>query len=121
MNEKIDTIEKVEVGDSPSAEPAATMHGNAYDMTALGALASGGLLLFLCLTCNMGFYCLPFLPLILGVIGVVGAKRAVNREQSQAMSWIGLGSGVLVILMMLAGVVLYFGLVALIFLADGQF
>jgi len=119
MNEKIDTVDPVKVEDSP-AEAAATLHGNAYDLTALGALASGGLLLFLCLTCNMGFYCLPFLPLILGVIGIVGAKRAVDRKQSQTMAWVGLGSGLLVILMMIAGVILYFGLVAVIILLEGQ-
>jgi hypothetical protein len=118
MNEEIDTINPVKVEDTPT-EPAATLHGNAYDLTAVGALASGGILLFMCLTCNMGFYCLPFLPLILGVIGVISAKRAVNREQSQAMAWVGLGSGVLVILLILAGVILYFGLVALIILAEG--
>ena len=120
MNEEMETLEPVEM-DENRAKPAATLHGNAYDMTALGALASGALLLFLCLTCNMGFYCLPFFPLILGILGVATAHHAVNRGQSRAMAWAGLGSGLLVFLIMIAGMLLYIGLIVLVILSESSF
>ncbi|MCJ7626011.1 MAG: hypothetical protein MUO76_21170, partial [Anaerolineaceae bacterium] len=36
--------------------PEVTFRGNTYDLTSLGALAGALLLVFLCLTCNMGTY-----------------------------------------------------------------
>jgi len=118
-----DEIEKILPSESPPPEdqPQATLHGNAFDLTSLGALASGVLLLFMCLTCNMGFYCLPILPFVLGIVGLVNARRAVNRQQSQTMAWIGLGSGGLALLLIAAGLVLYFGLMLVIILSEGSF
>ena len=118
-----DTIEPAQFpeNEQPSPEPQATLRGNGYDLTALGALASGVLLLFLCLTCNMGFYCLPLLPLVLGIVGVATARRAVNRRQSEAMAWVGLASGALAILLMVAFFVLYIGMVLFVILAQGNY
>lgn len=78
-----------------------TFMGNTYDLAALGALGSGALVLFSCLTCNMGYYCLPFIPLLLGLVGIVSAREAVNKERTQLWSWIGVGAGVVVIVMAL--------------------
>lgn len=63
-----------------------TFMGNTYDLAALGALASGALVLFSCVTCNLGFYCLPFIPLLLGLVGIVSAREAVNEERTKLWS-----------------------------------
>ncbi len=120
MTEQIETIQSKE-SENVSSEPKAALHGNAFDLTSLGALACGVFMLFMCLTCNMGFYCLPALPLILGVIGLVTARKAVNREQSQTMSWVGLAAGGLSILLMAAGFVLYIGLYILLIISWGVY
>lgn len=77
-------------GASPQ-RPAVTFMGNTYDLVALGALASGLLVGFLCLTLNYGIYFLPFLPLILGLIGVFTARQAVDEQRAKTYSWIALG------------------------------
>ncbi|MBN2005909.1 MAG: hypothetical protein JXA21_21305 [Anaerolineae bacterium] len=71
--------------------------GNAADFTALGALASGLLTLFLCLSCGTGLWCLPALPVGLGVAGLLMAKRAVGEERSRRWSVIGLVAGMAVV------------------------
>lgn len=116
MTEQIETIQSEE-SETVSSEPKATMRGNAFDLTSLGALASGVLMLFMCLSCNLGFYCLPALPIILGVVGLATARKAVNREQSQTMSWVGLAAGGLSILLMAAGFIFYIGLYILLILS----
>lgn len=78
-----------------------TFMGNTYDLAALGALGSGALVLFSCLTCNLGYYCLPFIPLLLGLVGIVSAREAVNKERTQLWSWLGIGAGVIVIVVAL--------------------
>jgi hypothetical protein len=99
---------------APQAQPRAdvdesevTYRGNTTDLSALGALASSALLLLTCLTCGSGIYCLPVVPLVLGLIGVLGAKRSVNKEQTRLFSWIGIGTGGLSILLIIAGFVIY--------------
>lgn len=74
-----------------------TFMGNTYDLAALGALGSGALVLFSCLTCNLGYYCLPFIPLLLGLVGIVSAREAVNKERTRLWSWLGIGAGAVVI------------------------
>jgi len=106
---------------SEANPPLATWHANGSDLTALAALSSGLLMVFTCLTCNLGFYCLPVLPVLLGVIGVAIASRAVNPRQSKLWSWIGLGSGAVVILLIIAGVVLYFAFLLVIILTQGDY
>ncbi len=75
-----------------------TFMGNTYDLAALGALASGALALFSCATCNMGFYCLPFIPLLLGLVGIISAREAVNEERTRLWSWLGAGAGVVILI-----------------------
>ncbi len=78
-----------------------TFMGNTYDLAALGALGSGVLVLFSCLTCNMGYYCIPFIPLLLGLVGVVSARESINKERTQLWSWLGIGAGAIVIVMII--------------------
>ena len=90
--------------------PEVTFMGNTYDLTSMGALAGALLLVFLCFTCNMGSYCLPFIPILLGLIGVLTARQAVDSERTMIMSWIGIGAGVIFLLLAFIGIILYFGL-----------
>jgi hypothetical protein len=101
------------------AAPEATFKGNTYDLAALGALASGVVVLFSCLTCNMGFYCLPLLPLVLGLIGLLGARQSVEGERTRLWSWLGIAAGGFIVLLTIAGVVLYIAFIVLA-VAAGQ-
>jgi len=74
-----------------------TFMGNTYDLAALGALGSGVLVLFSCLTCNLGYYCLPVIPILLGLLGITSARDAINKERTQLWSWLGIGAGIVVI------------------------
>jgi hypothetical protein len=99
--------------------PAVTFMGNSYDLASLGALVTGLLSLFMCLSCNMGFYCLPFLPIVLGLIGLLSASQAVDSDRTRTWSWIGLGAGVFFLVLMAAAIVLYLALV-IYFISAGE-
>ncbi len=99
--------------------PEATFKGNTYDLAALGALSSGVLLLFSCLTCNLGFYCLPLFPLVLGLIGLLSARQSVEEERTRLWSWIGIAAGGFIVLLTIAGIVLYIAFIVLA-VAAGQ-
>ena len=96
---------KVEIGGQTSKPP--TYKGNAYDVTSLLALCSGLLILFTCLTCGMGLYVMPFLAIIPGIVGVVMAKKSVDPQRTQLLSWLGIGSGTVVLFISLAGIAIY--------------
>lgn len=94
----------------PHTRPTVSFMGNAYDLTSLGALASGVLILFMCLTCNMGYYCLPFIPIVLGLVGIIASRNAVDSQRTTTFSWIGLAIGIIVLILIAACVLAYFGL-----------
>jgi hypothetical protein len=98
---------------SRPAAPEATFRGNAYDLAALGALSSGIVILFSCLTCNLGYYCLPLLPLVLGLIGLLSARQSVEEERTRLWSWLGIAAGGFIVLLVIAGVVLYIAFIVL--------
>jgi hypothetical protein len=85
--------------------PRVTLLGNSYDLTALAALATGLLVVLMCLTAGQAAYCLPFIAIVLGVIGLVFSKDAINPERTRLWSWLGLGG---------AGVSLLVGLLLLL-------
>jgi hypothetical protein len=101
-----------EVSESPSM-PSVTFQGNTYDLMSLGSLAAGALILFSCLTCNVGFYCLPLVPIALGTIGLIGARQSVQADRTRLWSWLGIAAGVMILLLILLFMVLYFGFIAL--------
>jgi hypothetical protein len=106
-------------GNKPSrSRPAVTFMGNAYDLTSLGALASGVLILFMCFTCNMGYYCLPFIPLVLGLVGIIASRNAVDSQRTATFSWIGLAIGIVILILLAACVVAYFGLLGWIIFSN---
>ncbi len=99
----------VEAPTAPRTGPGkASFLGNGVDLAALGALAAGVLVLLTCLTCGLSFYCLPVVPLLLGIIGLVLARTSVDAARTRLWSWIGIGSGGLAVLLAIFAVVGYF-------------
>ncbi len=94
-------------GPGSRPRPQVTFMGNSYDLTAVIAVATGGTVAFSCLTCNMGFYCLPIVPIVLGLIGLLSAEESADPDRTRMLSWIGIGSGGLVFLLMVLAIVLY--------------
>lgn len=91
--------------------PSVTFMGNNVDLASLGALASALLMIFICLTCNMGIYCLPVVPLALGLVGLFMASRSVDVRRTRLWSWIGVGTGTIMVILLLIGILLYVGLI----------
>ena len=85
----------------------AKFEGNAHDLTALIALICGAIVLLICVSCGLGIYLLPVVAIVLGVIGVMMAKNAVNPQRSQLWSWLGIGSGVVAVLLALFAFAVY--------------
>ena len=100
--------------------PLATCRGNVYDLASLGSLASGVLVLFSCLTCNTGYYCLPFVPIALGLFGLLTARQAVDAARTRLLSWLGLAAGGIILLIVAAFLAGYIALIV-VMIATGQF
>lgn len=90
-----------------------TFMGNSYDLTAVVAVVTGGVIAFSCLTCNMGYYCLPVIPVVLGVVGLISAEDSADPKRTRLLSWIGIGSGGVVLLLIILAIVLYVAFIAL--------
>ena len=97
--------------------PKVTFMGNSYDLTAVVAVTAGAMIAIPCLTCNMGYYCLPIVPIVLGLIGLLSAKDSVDAERTRLLSWLGIGGGLLVIELIVLLVVVYIGLISLSIMA----
>ena len=100
-------------------EPRVTFKGNAYDLMSLGSLATGALLLFSCLTCNLGYYCFPLLPVVLGLVGLLAARQSVEVKRTRLWSWLGIAAGGIVVLLVVAGIGLYIAFIVLMAIAGG--
>jgi hypothetical protein len=104
-------------GYSPKAE--VTFQGNSYDLTAVVGVTIAGAVLLACMTCNLGYYCLPFLPLLLGIIGLATAKDSVDPDRTRLLSWISVGSGAAILLLIAFVVILYIGFVMFAVASEG--
>ncbi len=103
-----DATEESQPGESDAgSDQEVTFRGNAVDLAALGAVISGALVLLTCLSCGMGVYCLPFIPLLLGVIGLASAPGGVDVERTRLFSWLAIGAGGAMILLIALGALLY--------------
>lgn len=100
--------------DALSSGPRVTFRGNSYDLVSLVSLATGGLILFTCLTCNLGYYCMPIIPMALGLVGVLSAHQAVDARRTRLWSWLGIAAGGLMLLLILVVVALYVGFIVLL-------
>jgi hypothetical protein len=98
----------------PDRDSTVTFMGNTYDLASLVALITGAVLLLLCLTCGMGSYCLPLVPMLAGLVGLTSAARAADPERTRLYSWLGIGAGGLYILLALVLVVIYVALIVLV-------
>ncbi len=103
-----------------ATKPTITFQGNNYDLAAVVGVIIGGITLLSCATCNLGFYLLPFLPLILGMIGLITAKDSVNPERTRLLSWFSIGSSAVILLLILAVVILYIGFIAYAIATEGK-
>jgi hypothetical protein len=68
----------------------------------------------------LGVYLLPFLPLILGLIGLITAKDSVNPERTRLLSWISIGSGAAILLLILLVIILYLGFFVFAIASEGN-
>ena len=113
--------EPTEDGEAALGEmPKVTFRGNSYDLVAMGSLASAALILFTCVTCGMGYYCLPVLSVVLGAIGVLSARRAVEAERTRLWSWLGIGAGGILLLLMALCFVLYIAFIVIAAISGEQ-
>ena len=87
-----------------------TFMGNTYDLVALVALLTGALVLFILLTCGVGTYCLPLVPIVAGIIALASASQAADPERTRRYSWLGIGAGGLAVLLIAGVIALYVGL-----------
>jgi hypothetical protein len=90
-----------------STNPIVTFQGNNYDLAAVAGAIIGVMTLLSCASFGLATYCMPFLPVILGVVGLATAKDSVNPERTKLLSWISIGMGGVILLLILALVVLY--------------
>ena len=95
----------------PSPSPVATFQGNNYDLSAVVAVTIGALILVTCMTCNFAYYLMPCLPLILGVFGLLTAKNAVDPERTKQLSWLSVGTGAVILLLLMVLILAYAGLI----------
>ena len=102
----------------PASKPVVTFRGNNYDLASVVGVTVGGIVLFSCLTCNAGFYCLPIVPIILGIIGLVAARDAVDPDRTRLLSWLSVGSGVAILLLIILGIAAYFAFIFFVIMAD---
>lgn len=106
----------------PETRPTITFVGNNYDLMSVAGVSVAGATLFACGTCGLGFYCLPLVPVILGAIGLLSLKDAVDADRTKLFSWISIGVGALFLLMVLALVlfyIVYFLFIFVVIAAEG--
>ena len=90
-----------------AAKPTVTFMGNNYDLMSVVGVTVGGIVLLGCFTCNLGWYCLPFIPIVLGAIGLAMAKESVDPDRTRLLSWLSVGSGAIILALLIAGIILY--------------
>ncbi len=106
----------------PSAAPSA-YQGNKYDVYALTAGTLGGTALALCFSGNFLLYCLPVVPLVLGIVALRNARSAVDPQRTRNLAWLGIaggGLGTLLTLFMILLIILYFGFIFAVIMASLQ-
>ena len=108
-----ETTEVPESAARSRPRPKVTFMGNSYDLMAVVAVVTGGVIAFSCVTCNMGFYCLPFVPIALGLVGLLSAEESVEPSRTRLLSWLGIGGGLLFVVLMALFILAYVALIAI--------
>ena len=117
-------VMSVESDPAPASKPVVTFRGNNYDLMSVVGVSLAGGTLFACGTCGFGFYCLPFVPLILGIVGLFSLKESVDPDRTKLLSWASIAVGSLFVLLILAGIlfyILYFTFIFSMIAAEGGF
>lgn len=117
MEGEIVPVPSLEEGE-PTSKPAVTFRGNSYDLASVIGVTIGAMVLFSCITCNLGYYCLPVVPIILGIIGLVAAKDAVDPDRTKLLSWVSVGSGVAILLLIFLFAAAYIAFIFFAIMAD---
>jgi hypothetical protein len=86
--------------------------GNRFDVSALVAAVVGAVALLTCGTMGYGMYCMPLVPLALGIVGLVTARQSVDEGRTRLLSWIGVGTGAFVLLLSIGLFLLWLALIA---------
>lgn len=102
----------------PGTSPAVTFQGNNYDLMAVVGVTLGGAVLLSCFTLNMGYYCLPAVAVLLGAIGLATAKDSVNPDRTRLLSWLSIGSGAIILALILLFIALYVVFIVFAIAAD---
>lgn len=105
-------------GAANQSRATVTFRGNSYDLMSVVGVTIGAVVLLSCATCNFGFYCLPFAPILLGIIGLVTADDSVDPRRTRLLSWISLGSGAAIFMLIILFIVAYAGFVAFVIALD---
>lgn len=106
---------------APSGSGGKIFQGNSYDLVAFIGVVVGGVTLLSCATLGVGQYCMPLLPIILGIVGLVSAKDSLNPERTRQLSWLSIGAGGVILLLLLIFVGFYIALVVFGIAADTGF
>jgi hypothetical protein len=85
------------------AKPAPSFLGNANDLVALIAAVSGAAIFGACFA-SLAAWCVP---LVLGIIGLVLAKEAIDPRRARILSAVGIVSMVVLFLLFIGFIVLY--------------
>jgi len=97
--------------------PQVTQQRNSSDVIALFAGVSGIISIATCFGIGLAICIppLPLLPLLLGAIGLAGARHATRPEQARLFSWLGIiGGAGFIVIAMLGGIAgLAFGITTL--------
>jgi len=98
--------------DAPDAvRPTFMFMGNTYDLMAVVGTTIAGTALFTCTTCNFGFYCLPVIPVLLGIVGLLTTRDAVDPDRTRLLSWISIGIGAAIFILLVLFIALYVGFI----------
>lgn len=88
-----------------------TYTGNRQDNTATLAMLVGAIMALNMCTFGIGSCVLPIVALVAGILGLRGANRAIDPGRTRSYAWIGIITGGLLTLLLLAIVVLYGALI----------
>ncbi len=88
--------------------------GNQYDLYSLLAGTLGGATLLMCVSGGMAYYCLPIVPLVLGIIALRKAGTAADPGRTRTLAWLGIaggGIGTLLLILMAVLLIVYFAFI----------
>ncbi|MCB0210657.1 MAG: hypothetical protein KDJ52_15060 [Anaerolineae bacterium] len=106
---------------SSAAGVGSIFQGNGYDLAAFVGVIVGGMTLLSCFTFGVGQYCMPIIPIILGVIGLLTAKDSLNPDRTRRLSWLSIAAGAVILLLIIIFVGFYIGLIVFGVAADSGF